>query len=124
MAKKSSVAKQRKREKLANNPETIKKRQELKAIIVDVLRPMEERLATVDKLNKMKKNTSRIRLRNRCQFTGRSRGVTRKFKMSRLCIRELGLCRLHPWSRKSFLVIRLVNAELYILRFAHSIFIL
>lgn len=65
------------------------KRQALKQTIVDMTKPIEERLKAVDLLNKMPKNTSVIRLRNRCQFTGRSRGFLRKFKMSRLCFREM-----------------------------------
>ncbi|MBM3183850.1 MAG: 30S ribosomal protein S14 [Chlamydiae bacterium] len=87
MAKKSSIAKQRKRERMVKNG--WEKRQALKQTIVDMTKPIEERLKAVDLLNKMPKNTSVIRLRNRCQFTGRSRGFLRKFKMSRLCFREM-----------------------------------
>lgn len=65
------------------------KRAKLKAVILDMTRPIEERLAAVDNLNKMPKNSSPIRLRNRCQFTGRSRGFLRKFKLSRICFREM-----------------------------------
>jgi small subunit ribosomal protein S14 len=87
MAKKSSVARQKKRERLVKNK--WEKRAKLKAVILDMTRPIEERLAAVDNLNKMPKNSSPIRLRNRCQFTGRSRGFLRKFKLSRLCFREM-----------------------------------
>lgn len=87
MAKKSSIAKQKKREVLVKN--SFDKRARLKAIILDMKKPIEERLEAVDSLNKMPKNTSPIRLRNRCQFTGRSRGFLRKFKLSRLCFREM-----------------------------------
>ena len=87
MATKSSMAKQRRREKLVQNK--WEKRQQLKQVIVDLNKPIEERLAAVDALNKMPKNSSKTRLRNRCQFTGRSRGILRKFKMSRLCFREM-----------------------------------
>ena len=87
MAKKSSIAKQKKREHLVKNK--WEKRQELKATILDMTRPSEERLNAVDALNKMPKNSSPIRLRNRCQLTGRSRGFLRKFKLSRLCFREM-----------------------------------
>lgn len=87
MAKKSSIAKQKKREHLVKNK--WEKRQELKATILDMTRPIEERLNAVDALNKMPKNSSPIRLRNRCQLTGRSRGFLRKFKLSRLCFREM-----------------------------------
>lgn len=94
MAKKSSIAKQRKRERLVSN--NWDKRQALKKAILDMGKPIEERLAAVDALNKMPKNTSVIRLRNRCQFTGRSRGFLRKFKLSRLCFREFALQGLIP----------------------------
>lgn len=87
MAKKSSIAKQKKRERLVQN--SFDKRARLKAIILDMKKPIEERLEAVDSLNKMPKNTSSIRLRNRCQFTGRARGFLRKFKLSRLCFREM-----------------------------------
>jgi small subunit ribosomal protein S14 len=87
MAKKSSIAKQKKREQLVKN--SWDKRARFKAIILDMKKPIEERLEAVDSLNKMRKNTSPTRLRNRCQFTGRARGFLRKFKLSRLCFREM-----------------------------------
>jgi small subunit ribosomal protein S14 len=87
MAKKSQVARQKKRERMVKNKWD--KRQALKAVILDMNKNVEERLAAVDALNKMPKNSSPIRLRNRCQFTGRSRGFLRKFKLSRLCFREM-----------------------------------
>ena len=87
MAKKSSIARQRKRERLVKNK--WERRAKLKAVILDMTKPIEERLSAVDSLNKMPKNSSPTRLRNRCQFTGRSRGFLRKFKLSRLCFREM-----------------------------------
>lgn len=87
MAKKSSIAKQKKREKLVKNG--WEKRKGLKETILDMNKSVEERLAAVDALNKMPKNSSPTRLRNRCQFTGRARGFLRKFKLSRLCFREM-----------------------------------
>jgi len=72
------------------------KRQELKAIVRDMNKNIEERLAAVDELNKLPKNSSPTRLRNRCQFTGRARGVLSKFKLSRLCFREMALQGLIP----------------------------
>lgn len=65
------------------------KRQALKATILDMTKPVEERLNAVDALNKLPKNSSPVRLRNRCQLTGRARGFLRKFKLSRLCFREM-----------------------------------
>lgn len=94
MAKKSSVAKQKKREALVK--QKWDKRKSLKDTILDMSKPIEERLAAVDALNKLPKNSSAIRLRNRCQFTGRSRGFLRKFKLSRLCFREMASQGLIP----------------------------
>ncbi len=65
------------------------KREQLKKVIYDMNKSVEDRLAAVDALNKMPKNSSPIRLRNRCQLTGRARGFLRKFKLSRLCFREM-----------------------------------
>jgi len=87
MAKKSSIEKQKRREKLVKR--NWEKRQALKKIILDVNSSDDERQLAIDKLNKMPRNTSPVRLRNRCLMTGRCRGYLRKFKMSRLCFREL-----------------------------------
>ncbi|MGB7978856.1 MAG: 30S ribosomal protein S14 [Chlamydiales bacterium] len=87
MAKKSQVARQKKRERMVKNKWD--KRKALKAVILDMSKNVEERLSAVDALNKLPKNSSPIRLRNRCQLTGRSRGFLRKFKLSRLCFREM-----------------------------------
>ncbi|OGN63306.1 MAG: 30S ribosomal protein S14 [Chlamydiae bacterium RIFCSPHIGHO2_12_FULL_49_9] len=87
MAKKSSVARQKKRERMVKNKWD--KRKALKETILDMGKTIEERLNAVDALNKLPKNSSPTRLRNRCQFTGRSRGFLRKFKLSRLCFREM-----------------------------------
>ncbi len=87
MAKKCSVARQQKRERMVKLK--FEKRKALKETILDMNKNIEERLAAVDALNKMPKNSSPIRLKNRCQFTGRTRGFLRKFKLSRLCFREM-----------------------------------
>ena len=94
MAKKSQVARQKKRQQMVNNK--WEKRKALKETILDMSKNIEERLAAVDALNKMPKNSSKTRLRNRCQFTGRSRGFLRKFKLSRLCFREMASQGLVP----------------------------
>ncbi|KPK32695.1 MAG: 30S ribosomal protein S14 [Chlamydiae bacterium SM23_39] len=86
MARKSAIQKQIKREKLVRLK--WEKRQELKKIILDIYKTDEEKMAAVRKLNSMPKNTSYVRLRNRCKITGRCRGYLRKFKMSRLCFRD------------------------------------
>ncbi|EKE09272.1 MAG: 30S ribosomal protein S14 [uncultured bacterium] len=94
MAKKSQIARQAKRQRLVNNK--WEKRKALKETILDMRKNIEERLAAVDALNKLPKNSSRVRLRNRCQLTGRSRGFLRKFKLSRLCFREMASSGLVP----------------------------
>ncbi len=87
MAKKSSIQKQKKRERLVSLK--FEKREELKKIVRSLEASEEEKLEAMTKLNKMPKNSSKIRLRNRCQLTGRCRGYLRKYKLSRLCFREL-----------------------------------
>ncbi|MES2121697.1 MAG: 30S ribosomal protein S14 [Chlamydiota bacterium] len=88
MATKTWIAKQKRRERLVQLKWD--KRQSLKKIILDMNKSDEERLAAKISLNKMPRNSSPVRLRSRCQLTGRSRGVLKKFKLSRLCFRELG----------------------------------
>jgi small subunit ribosomal protein S14 len=80
-------AKQKKRECLVQLKWD--KRQGLKKIILDMNKTEEERNTAKVTLNKMSRNTSPVRLRSRCQLTGRSRGVLKKFKLSRLCFREM-----------------------------------
>jgi len=94
MAKLSSVAKQKKRERMV----ALKweKRQKLKKIILDLSKSEEERHAAVNALNELPKNSSPVRLRNRCQLTGRARGNLQKFKLSRLCFREMANSGLIP----------------------------
>lgn len=87
MARLSSIAKQKRRENLVNLK--WEKRQKLKAIVRDLRKSDDERQEAQDALNKLPKNSSPVRLRNRCQFTGRCRGYYRKFKVSRLCFREM-----------------------------------
>lgn len=87
MATKTWIAKQKKRERLVQLKWD--KRQSLKKIILDMNKSEEERNAAKMTLNKMPRNSSPVRLRSRCQLTGRSRGVLKKFKLSRLCFREL-----------------------------------
>ena len=75
MARKGSIAKEKRRERLVKQKWT--RRQELKEIVKDLSKSDEERLAAMISLNKLPKNSSPVRLRNRCQFTGRSRGFLR-----------------------------------------------
>ena len=87
MAKKSTIQKQLKRENLIKK--CFDKRQALKKVVSDINVSEEERQQAMLSLNKLPKNSSPIRSRNRCQLTGRPRGYLRKFKLSRLCFREL-----------------------------------
>jgi|SRR6185437_13328419 len=89
MAKKCSIAKQKRREVLVKSK--WEQRQKLKKIVSDLNVSEEERQAAMIALNKLPKNSSPVRLRNRCQLSGRSRGVLKKFKLSRLWFRELAL---------------------------------
>lgn len=99
MAKKSSVERQKKREKLVKLH--WEKRQVLKKSAVNVNLTEEERENARLQLNKMKRDTSPIRLRNRCALTGRPRGFLRKFGVSRLCFREMASNGLIPGITKS-----------------------
>lgn len=87
MAKKSTIEKQLKRERLIKK--YFDKRQALKTVVSDPNVSEEERQKAAFSLNQLPKNSSPIRSRNRCQLTGRPRGYLRKFKLSRLCFREL-----------------------------------
>lgn len=77
------------------------KRKELKAIIMDKSVSMEERFDAQLKLNKLPRNGSQSRYRNRCEVTGRPRGFYRKFKMSRITLRELATFGQIPGLTKS-----------------------
>jgi len=94
MARKSSVEKQKKKERLVASKQA--RRSELKKIIVDMTKSDEERMNAVYTLNRLPKNSSKVRLRNRCKRTGRCRGYLRKFKLSRLCFRELASSGMIP----------------------------
>ncbi len=89
MAKASSIQKNKSRNKLIDKLN--KKRVFLKAKIKDKKLSLEERIKYQNKLNDLPRNSSSIRYRNRCELTGRSRGVYRKFGLSRIKIRELSM---------------------------------
>ena len=89
MAKLSSVNKNNKRIKLSKK--YFAKRKKLKDIIMDKKLPLEERFKAQQKLSSLPRNSSKIRIRNRCQITGRPHGVYRKLKISRIALRKLGL---------------------------------
>jgi small subunit ribosomal protein S14 len=87
MAKKSSIEKNKKRERMAKQYNA--RRNRLKGIAADEDLPMEERFAARLKLAELPRNSSRVRIRNRCEITGRPRAVYRKFKLSRIALRDL-----------------------------------
>ena len=99
MAKLSAVNRNKKRIKM--NKRFEKKRKKLKQIIMDKKLSLEERFKAQLKLSKMPKNSSKIRIRNRCELTGRPHGVYRKLKISRSALRELTLSGKIPGMIKS-----------------------
>ncbi len=89
MAKLSSINKNNKRIKLSEK--YYKKRKNLKKIIMNKKLSLEERFKAQQKLSNLPRNSAKIRVRNRCQITGRPHGVYRKLKISRIALRQLGL---------------------------------
>jgi len=89
MAKLSMVARDTKREKVVNR--CAKKRAELKAIIKNPETSYEEKQEAVIKLQKMPVNASPVRMRSRCNLTGRPRGYYRKFGLGRNKLREAAM---------------------------------
>lgn len=87
MAKKSAVEKNKRRMKMAK--QFASKRARLKAIANDKDLPIEDRFSARLKLAELPRNSSPNRVRNRCELTGRPRGNYRKFKLSRIALREL-----------------------------------
>lgn len=87
MAKKSSVKKNEHRRALVKRDAP--KRARLKAVIMNHALPIEERFAAQLKLAEMPRNGARVRIRNRCELTGRSRAYYRKFKLCRIALRDL-----------------------------------
>ena len=99
MAKKSSIEKNNRRAQLAK--QFAPKRARLKAAAKDQSLSMEERFQARLKLAEMPRNSAPTRVRNRCEVTGRPRGVYRKLKMSRIALRELGSAGAIPGLVKS-----------------------
>ena len=82
------IARERKREALV--AKYAEKRAALKAIVNDQEKPMEERFRASLALAKLPRNSSAVRLHNRCQLTGRPHAYYRKLKISRIALRDLG----------------------------------
>ena len=87
MAKLSSIEKNNRRMRLSKQYGA--RRAKLKAAASDKLAPPEERFAAQLKLAELPRNSSRVRIRNRCALSGRPRGNYRKFKLSRIALRDL-----------------------------------
>lgn len=87
MAKKSAIAKNEKRRRQVANQAS--KRAALKAIATDRSVSPEERFQANLKLAQLPRDGSKIRVRNRCALTGRPRAFYRKFKLSRIALRDL-----------------------------------
>ena len=87
MAKLCQINRNKKREKMA--AQYAPKRAALKAKADDMSVPPEERFAARLKLAKLPRNSSRTRIHNRCDLSGRSKGFYRKLRVSRIALREL-----------------------------------
>lgn len=87
MAKVCMIERNNKRKKLVKS--YADKRAKLKAIIKDQSIPAEERFQAVLKLAELPRNSSKIRIRNRCALTGRPRSYYRKLNLSRIALRDL-----------------------------------
>ena len=99
MAKTSSVEKNNRRKRLVDRYAA--KRKVLKTLIMDQSKPLEERFRAQLKLSAMPRNASKIRIRNRCEVTGRPRAYYRKLGMSRVALRQLGNSGVIPGLVKS-----------------------
>ena len=99
MAKTSSIQRNLKRIKLVKK--FLKKRENLKKIIKNKKLPLEERFAAQLKLAKIPRNSAKVRIRNRCEITGRPHGVYRKLRISRIALRDLDSSGKIPGMTKS-----------------------
>lgn len=86
MAKKSMIAREKKRAKLSYKAK--QKREELRVVINDPEVAYEEKMTAVEQLNKRPRDESASRCQKRCRSCGRPRGVYRKFGLCRICLRE------------------------------------
>ena len=87
MAKTSAVERNKKRERMVKQQAA--RRSRLKDAACNEKLPLEERFAARLKLAELPRNSSPVRLRNRCSLSGRPRGTYRKFKLSRIALRNL-----------------------------------
>ena len=89
MAKKSVINREAKRIRLVRR--YADRRGALRKIVRDPESSYEERFAALEELNRLPRNASPTRLRNRCRATGRPRGFVRKFGLSRTKLREAAM---------------------------------
>tara|TARA_Y100000741_G_scaffold129897_1_gene97783 strand:- start:126 stop:431 length:306 start_codon:yes stop_codon:yes gene_type:complete len=99
MAKTSAIERNLKRIRMTKKFE--KRRNKLKQIIRNKKLPLNERFAAQLKLSKLPKNSSKIRIRNRCEITGRPHGVYRKLRISRIALRRMASSGKIPGMTKS-----------------------
>ncbi len=99
MAKVAIVEREKKRERLVKKYSA--KRAELKAILVDSNKSSEERLAAMHALQKLPRDSSRVRRTNRCGVTGRPKGYYRRFGLGRNKLREYAMKGEIPGLRKA-----------------------
>ncbi len=99
MAKTSEIQRNLKRIKMWKSFDN--KRKKLKAIVRNRKLPLNERFAAQLKLSKLPKNSSKIRIRNRCEISGRPHGVYRKLRISRIALRQMASSGKIPGMTKS-----------------------
>ncbi|MEL6373775.1 MAG: 30S ribosomal protein S14 [Pseudomonadota bacterium] len=99
MAKKSAIENNKRKRKL--HDQYAERRAALRAISKDQSKSTEERFAARMKLAQLPRNSAKVRIRNRCEVTGRPRGYYRKLHMCRNQLRELASKGLIPGMVKS-----------------------
>lgn len=99
MAKVSMIQREKKRELLVEK--FAARRKDLKSRMQDLDLPVEERRSAMQSLQKLPRNSSKVRLRNRCGITGRPKGYYRRFGLSRNKLRELAMRGEIPGLRKA-----------------------
>jgi small subunit ribosomal protein S14 len=99
MPKTSAIERNKKRQRLT--AKFAAKRAELKATLANPATGDEEFYSAQKKLQKLPRNSSRVRIRNRCSLSGRPRGYHRKYGVSRITVRELALSGKIPGVTKS-----------------------
>jgi small subunit ribosomal protein S14 len=99
MAKLSSIEKNNRRRKMSKRYQAVRAR--LKEVIMNRELPAEERFTASLKLAQLPRNSAVNRVRNRCELSGRPRGYYRKFKLSRIALRDLASVGMIPGLTKA-----------------------